>query len=71
MNNKKELIIKLWGTREEYFKELERFLKSHENCDCRTYDQDGLLVKVEYHFRPYTVLVDHINLVEAINNENK
>lgn len=60
-------MIRDWGTPEQYFKELESFLKKHEAADLRTFTSDtGVLIKVEYLFRPFTAVVDNRRLIEQL-----
>lgn len=66
-----DFIIKRWGTPEQYFTELESFVKRHESADCRTMDAKGNLVGVTYYFRPYQVAKEHIDLMEALREANE
>lgn len=62
-----DLIRKLWGTDEQYYKELEKFHKEHQNADSITYDNESKVpVSANYYFRPWTVYVDDMKLREAI-----
>ena len=67
-----EDMVRAWGTPEQYHQELREFLKKHKNADLRTHTSDtGVLVKVEYLFRPFTVVVDNRRLREQIANASK
>jgi hypothetical protein len=60
-------MIRAWGTPEQYYSELREFLEKHERADLRTVTSDtGVLVKVEYIFRPYQVEVERRQLLAAL-----
>lgn len=49
-------VIRSWGSSEQYFTELQLFLNRHADADVRVHDtESGLLVKVEYYFKPVQV----------------
>lgn len=65
-------VIKRWGTDKQYFKELEAFHERHRNADMRVVDtESGVMVKVEYYFRPWQVAVEYRELAQKIREANE
>ena len=62
-------IIKLWGSSQSYFAELERFIKAHEKADARTHHNEGPLVSVTYYFRPFQVWQEHQELIKKLKGD--
>lgn len=51
----------------DYYKELENFHKTHEKADSIVYDSDfNCPVKAVYIFKPYQVVLEHLDLVEKL-----
>lgn len=68
MTNPDELVIALWSKdKADYYKELEKFHKEHEEANAIEYDNETKVpIRAVYYFRPYTVFVDHYRLMKAL-----
>ena len=67
----KDLVIKRWGTQEQFYKELERFHKEHSNATAIRYDNETKLpLEAVYMFTPLQVAVEHLLLMEKIRELN-
>lgn len=70
MNNR--IVRELWGTDEQYYKELELFSEKHENASTIViHNEWGCPIKAEYYFTPYTVVVDHFALLKSLQESNE
>lgn len=67
-----EEMIRAWGGPDRYFPELEQFLKRHYDADLTTLASDtGALIKVEYLFRPYQVVIENRELLRKCGEANR
>lgn len=65
-----KMMIQHWGTPKQYYTELENFLKRHQDADAQIYHTElGALMYVRYNFKPFTVIRDNVQLMEAIRKE--
>ncbi len=61
-----------WGSDEQYYRELERFLKTHCQATSIVHDNiTGMPIKAEYIFAPYSVVVEHEQLIEKLRQAAK
>ena len=57
----------LYGTDEQYFKELEQFHERHKDAHAITYDNETRMpTEAVYRFVPYTGFIDHLRLRKAL-----
>lgn len=68
-----ESVVERWGTKEEFYKELERFLKQHQSVNCIIeYDNDlQMPIKATYWFEPVRVAWEHIHLLKMLHDSAK
>lgn len=66
-------IIDRWGSKEEFYAELKRFLKTHQNVNCAIeYDNElQLPIRAVYTFPPIMVAHEHIHLMKALSESNR
>jgi len=67
-----DAVVNRWGTPAQFYAELERFLKKHQNLECAIeYDNElQMPIGAVYTFPPVLVAYEHLHLMRLIHEAN-